>query len=324
MGARALTVQQILRFAILQGCFLTPLALSFKPDAFGPPSSRPLRLRRTAAVQEASPPRSASRKYSRRAEAAEAVTQPSIRIVIKPKQASPPQGDIVGVISPTDIPKAPAEESGRADYPEYWYDPRIHNFGNIGMGGRVHAAFAPVFTWLIDKLSYGGVDVRQKVLETLPTDASVLDLCCGTGFSTARNAHGVDTSAEMLGMARLFRPDATFTVGNAETYGKESEYDIVSVMFATHEMPKEGRRRVLRNALRVARSEVIVCDIDPNFEETLKAKPLEGASFLSGEPYVLDYLANSASALAPPRSRSAARPSKHHQNTLRLLALPLS
>ena len=31
-------------------------------------------------------------------------------------------------------------------------------------------------------------------------------------------------------------------------------------------------------------------DIDPDFRETLLAKPMQGASFLSGEPYVLDYL----------------------------------
>lgn len=57
-----------------------------------------------------------------------------------------------------------------------------------------------------------------------------------------------------------------------------------------HEMPLAGRRRVLRNAMRVARKSVVVVDIDPDFEQTLRAKPMEGATFLSGEPYVLDYL----------------------------------
>ena len=42
--------------------------------------------------------------------------------------------------------------------------------------------------------------------------------------------------------------------------------------------------------MRLARKEVVVVDIDPDFEETLKKKPLNGATFLSGEPYVLDYL----------------------------------
>ncbi len=42
--------------------------------------------------------------------------------------------------------------------------------------------------------------------------------------------------------------------------------------------------------MRVARKTVVFVDIHPKFERTLKAKPLQGASFLAGEPYVLDYL----------------------------------
>jgi hypothetical protein len=56
-------------------------------------------------------------------------------------------------------------------------------------------------------------------------------------------------------------------------------------------MPQSGRRAVLRNAMRVARKSVVVVDIHPNFKGTLSKKPMAGKSFLSGEPYVLDYLA---------------------------------
>lgn len=200
-----------------------------------------------------------------------------------------------GMITPTKRavgPRPQVDERGRRldEYPEYWYDPRMHTFGNVGLGGRLHALFAPLFTYLIDRLSYGGLDVRRAVLDSLPSNATVLDFCCGTGFSTAAGATGVDTSDEMLAMARLIRPDATFVKGNAETYGETNSVDIVTVMFATHEMPVSGRRRVLRNAARVARNSVVVMDIDPNFERTLASKPQAGASFLAGEPYVLDYL----------------------------------
>ena len=44
--------------------------------------------------------------------------------------------------------------------------------------------------------------------------------------------------------------------------------------------------------MRIARKSVIVVDIHPDFERTLAAKPLQGQSFLSGEPYVRDYLTN--------------------------------
>ena len=60
--------------------------------------------------------------------------------------------------------------------------------------------------------------------------------------------------------------------------------DIATVMFGMHEMPQEARRRVLRNALRIARETVLVVDIWPGFEPS----PM----MLSGEPYVLDYLGN--------------------------------
>ena len=33
---------------------------------------------------------------------------------------------------------------------KYYYDPRIHNFGNIGLGGRIHSLLAPYATKLID------------------------------------------------------------------------------------------------------------------------------------------------------------------------------
>lgn len=60
--------------------------------------------------------------------------------------------------------------------------------------------------------------------------------------------------------------------------------DVATIMYAMHEMPGDARRRVLRNALRLARSTVLVVDIWPGFEPT----PM----MLSGEPFVLDYLAN--------------------------------
>jgi SAM-dependent methyltransferase len=175
----------------------------------------------------------------------------------------------------------------------YWYDPRIHNWGHLGLRGWFHATFAPLATYVIDRLSYSGMDVRAAVLQNetyFPPGATVLDLGCGTGFSTAKGALGVDTSPPMLRVAQGRRPDARFGFGNAESYGEPRSYDTVSCMFCTHEMPVVGRRRVLRNAMRVARKSVVVVDIDPDFEETLRAKPGRGASFLAGEPYVLQYL----------------------------------
>ena len=72
--------------------------------------------------------------------------------------------------------------------------------------------------------------------------------------------------------------------GNAETFGKFNQFDVVTCMFATHEMPRNARMKVLANAKRIAKKKVIFVDIDPNYT------PSE--TMLSGEPYVLEYKRN--------------------------------
>ncbi len=131
--------------------------------------------------------------------------------------------------------RASSPQQPPEDVPPYWYDPRIHVWGNIGWRGRMHAVLAPLATYVIDQTSYSGIDVRKRVHDMLDPTASVLDLACGVGFSTLPGAHGIDTSPAMLDVARWRRPDAHFTFGNAETFGEERSYDIVTCMFACHE-----------------------------------------------------------------------------------------
>lgn len=171
---------------------------------------------------------------------------------------------------------------------DYWADPRIHNFGNLGWRGLLHAFVVPLATHAIDRYAYDGVDARKLIHEAeFTAEDEVVDLCCGVGFSSARNGRvtGVDTSSAMLAVARLRRPDVQqFVEGNAETWGETDSCDVATVMFGTHEMPADARRRIIRNALRIARRKVLVVDIWPGFEPT----PM----MLSGEPFVLDYLAH--------------------------------
>ena len=214
----------------------------------------------------------------------------NIRITLRRRAAPPAVPPPAVRLTPPRECVPPLLQPENTVYPEYWYDPRIHTFGNIGLGGRFHALLAPISTHMIDRLAYNGTDVRKVVKDKIPRGASVLDLCCGTGFSTSSGAVGVDTSDAMLDMARLRRLDCKFYQGNAETYGETDSFDVVTVMFATHEMPAGGRRRVLRNAARIARQSVILVDISPDYADALAKKPLQGASFLAGEPYVLDYL----------------------------------
>ena len=164
----------------------------------------------------------------------------------------------------------------------YWYNPIIHNLGNTGFLGNIHAISTPCITKLIDKKAYAGINVRERIYDD--TSGSICDLCCGTGFSTKPGNTGVDTSKEMLRFANFYNPGSKYLFGNAETYGKDLEFDTVTCMFAFHEIPKEGHKKILNNALRISRNGVIIVDISTDY------KPSK--LMLAGEPYTLDYIQN--------------------------------
>ena len=85
----------------------------------------------------------------------------------------------------------------------------------------------PVATHAIDRFAYSGVDVRNIIhTSIIPQEAEVVDLCCGVGFSASsgvylstrvgcalglqeppRSVVGVDTSEQMLAIARLRQPE---------------------------------------------------------------------------------------------------------------------
>ena len=167
-------------------------------------------------------------------------------------------------------------------YTPYWNNRNIHNLGNTGPLGNLHAMTAPIMTKFIDRAAYGGRNIREEVYNTF--DGEVLDMCCGTGFSTKPGNTGIDTSLEMLRFSKIFNPGSEYTYGNAETYGKDDEFDVVSIMFAFHEMPTSAHEKIIRNAIRVARKKVVVVDISKDYNPT--------KVMLSGEPYLLNYLEN--------------------------------
>lgn len=176
---------------------------------------------------------------------------------------------------------------------QYYNDPRIHNLGNTGAGGLLHAMLAPVSTRIIDSVAYKGEDLRSQILRDHVVDDEkkgardrVVDLCCGVGFST--QSLGVDTSPQMLAVAEWIHAcgdtEKRFERGNAETWGETDAFDKATCMFAFHEMPQVARRRVLWNMLRISR-EALLVDISPEEYE-----PSE--MMLLGEPYILEYQRN--------------------------------
>ena len=94
----------------------------------------------------------------------------------------------------------------------------------------------------------------------------------------------MDLSPAMLRVARLLHPTEGFLCADIETWGRSQSYDVATLFFVLHEMPQPARRAALRNALRVSRRRVVVCDISVG--------KVPSDLMLSGEPYLLNYQRN--------------------------------
>jgi SAM-dependent methyltransferase len=189
-------------------------------------------------------------------------------------------------------------------FTEYYNDPRIHNMGNIGIGGWFHAEISPFVTKIIDIIRYNNNDIRKLLIKNYISfyknefgkNPKILDLCCGIGVSTESNQTGIDTSSQMIEKAKKIRNSKNyhlhkgkklftkFKIGNAENFGNNKEYDCTTIMFALHEMPHEAHIKVIENCFRITRNNIIFMDISPSYN------PSE--IMISGEPYLNDYLLN--------------------------------
>ena len=176
----------------------------------------------------------------------------------------------------------------------YPFNPNIHSLGNTGFSGAVHAEFAPIFTKIIDIRAYNGRNIRQEIIDKLENEGTkgtkgtknkILDLCCGVGISTAQ--YGIDTSPQMIKKAKRLFPDKKFLVENAENFWKSNHLDffldvnVVTCMFAFHEMPEYAHEIIINNSLRLASKEVIIVDLSPEYKSSKLMR--------DGEPYILDY-----------------------------------
>jgi ubiquinone/menaquinone biosynthesis C-methylase UbiE len=186
--------------------------------------------------------------------------------------------------------------------PKYYYDPRIHNMGNIGLGGQLHSLLAPYATKLIDDKCYNSINIRQAILSSYNQDfynkyehvPKLIDLCCGTGTSTAANQLGIDSSEAMISAAQAQatitrgknkhnNKHTKFIIANAENYGQPQEFDTATLMFAFHEMPNYAHHKIIKNAKRITKHDIIIVDISPNY--------IPSKLMLYGEPYLLNYKA---------------------------------
>ena len=180
--------------------------------------------------------------------------------------------------------------------PKYPYDPRIHNFGNVGLGGKIHAQLARPFTKLIDIVAYNGINIRESIVSSFNYNGDVVsDWCCGTGTSTDAlqthytNAHitSFDTSKEMISVAKeCCSNDIDFYICDVEDITLIERANLITIMFAFHEIPQEGRLNILKNAYNnlVEGGVLLIVDIDLSYTPSSQMR--------SGEPFIDDYLEN--------------------------------
>jgi SAM-dependent methyltransferase len=171
-------------------------------------------------------------------------------------------------------------------YNNYPYNKEIHNLGNTGFTGKIHAHIAKPFTKLIDIFSYNGRNIREEIINNIPKNNTILDLCCGVGISTSSNPNclGIDSSPEMIFQAKKNYPDKNFEFNNAEYFIPNSSNNIfnyATCFFAFHEMPPYAWSKIIKNTETFITNKIIIMDISPNY------KPSK--TMLTGEPYLLEY-----------------------------------
>lgn len=143
---------------------------------------------------------------------------------------------------------------------------------------RIHGRYYNVLTkWYFSPFG-GEKKVRRELLEPVEflSGDRILDMCCGTGnatFAIAEKAGdkaeivGIDLSFGQIGFARRNNPfgNTSFLIGDASnTPFKQGCFHKVFITYAIHEMPREMRLKVLREAKRILQrgGKVIVLDLD--------------------------------------------------------------
>ncbi|HSN98735.1 MAG TPA: methyltransferase domain-containing protein [Candidatus Nanopelagicales bacterium] len=163
----------------------------------------------------------------------------------------------------------------------------------------------------VEILFCGVADVMRRmaippVLDAAAPDARVLDLGCGTGrfllqlhraLPSARlcgldlSPHYVARAGQMLAGVR----GAGLLVENAEAVPfRDGSFDAVTSIFMFHELPRDARRNVAREALRVLRpgGRFVVCDSAQRSDGAELAPFLEAFQQHFHEPYYKGYVSD--------------------------------
>lgn len=188
---------------------------------------------------------------------------------------------------------------------DWWYNPIIHTFGNVGIGGSVHAALAPLVTKMIDRKAYNGRDVRQEFCDIIVNNIEqdslfAIDFACGVGISSnalyksidgknieKKLVYALDSSPQMISAAeKRGNPNIKYRESNVSI----NEYmmynncvDLITCLYLLHEVPSEGRKWVFKNAHSLLKTGGVfaIADVSSYYRAS--------TGMLIGEPYLLEY-----------------------------------
>ncbi|MEM9215631.1 MAG: class I SAM-dependent methyltransferase [Cyanobacteria bacterium P01_F01_bin.150] len=205
-------------------------------------------------------------------------------------------------------------------YPDYYTVP-FHAYpeGNLCWKAAFEAASAThsmaLRVWPKEDLTWQAAQDRlrssfHKILDTYgPLQVNdILDIGCSVGLSTQTLHHfytsrqtdpihtvGLDLSPHMLAVAKVSDPGgaiAYWTHANAEaTDFADQSFDVVTLQFVIHELPRTATRNIFQEALRILRPGgcLAIVDNNPHSNVIQNLPPALFVLMKSTEPWSDDY-----------------------------------